>query len=117
MGVNVPRATAVYNETDEALSISQVTASSRRVASDARCGHRASTCGKRSRHAALCNPREWLDVGRRLRRRVRGRIAQDESRQMLGQHVRDRECRVVERFVRGTVEFEHEESSAQQGMR
>eukprot|EP00965_Chrysotila_dentata_P062431 2069097-Pleurochrysis_carterae.AAC.1 len=79
MGVNVPRATAVYNETDEALSVSQVTASSRRVAPDARRGHCASTCGKRSRHAAFRNPREWLAVGRRLRRYVRGRMAQDKS--------------------------------------
>eukprot|EP00965_Chrysotila_dentata_P036422 1212576-Pleurochrysis_carterae.AAC.1 len=76
MGVNVPRATAIYNETDQALSIAQVTAASCRVASDARCGHRASTCSKRRRYAALWSRRTCsvFGVGRRRRRHVRGQV-------------------------------------------
>eukprot|EP00965_Chrysotila_dentata_P073586 2430810-Pleurochrysis_carterae.AAC.1 len=118
MGVNVPRATAIYNKTDEALSIAQVTASACRVASDARRGHRACTSSKRRGHATLWSRRTCsvFDVGRRRRRRARGRIARDETWYMVGHHIWDRVRRVVKQVVRGKVEFECEDSSAQRNM-
>eukprot|EP00965_Chrysotila_dentata_P065000 2154946-Pleurochrysis_carterae.AAC.1 len=55
MRMNVPCATAVYNETDKALSVAQVTASTGRVSADTRRGHRARACGEGRRCSTAGN--------------------------------------------------------------
>eukprot|EP00965_Chrysotila_dentata_P103135 3405178-Pleurochrysis_carterae.AAC.1 len=72
MRMNVPRATAIYNETDETLSVAQVSAFTRRVSADARCGHCASACSEKRRYATIGSRQTCrvFGAGRRCRRRA-----------------------------------------------
>eukprot|EP00965_Chrysotila_dentata_P061008 2021127-Pleurochrysis_carterae.AAC.1 len=69
--MNVPSTATIYDEANEALTVSQVSTSARSVSADASGGHGARTRGKRCRYATvrwrtLCD----LLVCRRCRRRA-----------------------------------------------
>eukprot|EP00965_Chrysotila_dentata_P016607 550784-Pleurochrysis_carterae.AAC.1 len=82
--MNVPSTATVYNEVNEALSVSQVSAPARRVSADASGGHGARTRGKRRRYATVhLRTLRGALAYRRCRRRARRRVVRDELRNAL----------------------------------